>query len=121
MNLNACLDSIFELNQITILKLSWDGLSLEKVKSALRNQRGKKKGLKCLSMNGFAEDLDDNGLLEICAFLPDLEEWVGGSRSTITIEGVNEWWQICPHLVHVSIDGCSDEVIRELRRLCART
>jgi hypothetical protein len=96
-------------------------MSITMIKSSL-NQQGKKRRLKTLAMYGIERDIsdDDEDIVEICSYFPDLREWsVGGFGPTLTVDGVREWKRICPLLEKVRFqeDMLSEEVKEEFGRI----
>jgi hypothetical protein len=119
VNLDASLDAIFGLDQITNLYLNWNRMSLENIKSALRKQGGKK-GCEFLGLVGVDQEINDSDIMEICSYLPSLNEWfVFSPRSTLTIDGAREWKRICPNLEIVKFgrEGLPEEVKKVLQGL----
>jgi hypothetical protein len=62
VNLDACLDSIFGLDQVTTLYLVWEGMSLFKIKSALKKQGGKKI-LELIGLGRIDQEMNDADIL----------------------------------------------------------
>jgi hypothetical protein len=118
VNLDASLDAIFVLDQITTLYLLWKRMSLDKIKSSLRKQRGKKRWERVV-LGRVDQEVNDSDILEICSYLPSLQEWtVISPRSTLTVDGAKEWKRICPHLTSIDIgEGISEEVEEVLQGL----
>jgi hypothetical protein len=119
VNLDSCLDAIFRLEKITTLSLIWNRLSLDKIKSSLREQGGKKRW-ETLVLGPVDQKVNDSDILEICFYLPSLIEWtVASPRSTITVDGAREWKRICPDLeiVHFGSRGLPEEVKEVLQEL----
>jgi hypothetical protein len=119
VNLDSSLDAIFGQDQITTLILMWNQMSLDKIKSALKKQRGMKR-LEKILLSQVDQEINDDDILEICSFLPALNDWtVSSPRSTITIDGAREWKRICPNLETVQFSGgiLSDEVKEVLQGL----
>jgi hypothetical protein len=115
--LDACFDAIFKLDQITILSLVWNRMSLEKIKSTLRKQEVKKKW-EFVDLGDLDKEINDADILEICSYLPSLIEWtVSSPRSTLTIDGAREWKRICPNLETVLFFGGElPEEVKEMLR-----
>jgi hypothetical protein len=113
LNLDSCLDSIFGLDQITSLLLLWNRMSLDKIKSVLRKQGGKKRW-EIVCVGEVNQAINDSDILEICSYLPSLIEWsVFPPRSSLTVDGAREWKRICPNLENVHFAGgevLSDQV-----------
>jgi len=122
VNLDSCrLDAIFGLDQITILSLFLNRMSLDKIKSALNKQGGMKRWEK-LILAKIDQDMNEDDILGICSYLPSLREWaVTAPRSTLTIDGAREWKRICPDLESVYFgggeEGLSEEVEEVLQGL----
>jgi hypothetical protein len=113
VNLDSCLHSIFGLDQITTLCLSWCRMSIDGVKSALREQVTKNR-LEILVLGGIDREMNDADFLEICAFLPNLKQWnLLCPRSNLTIAGAREWKRICPHLEVVGAGGGFADEVKE--------
>jgi hypothetical protein len=118
VNLDSCLDIFFKLDHITNLVLFWNQMSLEKVKSSLRKQGGKKRW-EIVVLGRVDQELNDADILEICSYLPLLIYWsVLSPRSIITIDGAREWKRICPNLetVHFIGGGRLSEEVKEVLR-----
>jgi hypothetical protein len=119
-NLDASLDAIFGLDQISNLYLCWNQISLSKIKSALKKQGGMKRCEKML-LAQIDQVINDSDILEICSYLPSLLEWtVFSPSSTLTIDGAKEWKIICPNLDTVNFiggEGLPEEVKEVLRGL----
>jgi hypothetical protein len=76
-NLDYCLDFIFSLDQLAILSLNWNQISIEKIKSSL-NKQGPKKRLKSFDLPGLGSlgrAMNDVDIFEICLLLPELRKW----------------------------------------------
>jgi hypothetical protein len=120
VNLDACLEDFFGLDQITTLYLICFQISLEKIKFALRKQGGRKRWEE-VALARLDQEMNDSDILEICSSLPSLKEWsVICPKSTITIDGVRKWKRICPNLETVKFagrGGLSKEVKEVLRGL----
>jgi hypothetical protein len=120
VNLDSCFDSIFKLDQIITLFLVWEGISVDKIKSSLRKQGGKKRW-ETLVLGRVDQEMNDADILEICSYLTNLRRWsVVSPRTTITIDGAREWKRICPNLQTVIIErdeGLSEEVKKFLQGL----
>jgi hypothetical protein len=122
VNLYSCLDAFFALDQITNLVLFWKQISLEKVKSSLRKQGGKKRW-ETLVLARVDQDTNDADILEIYSYLPSLRHWslFVTLRATLTIDGAREWKRICPDLESVNFGrvggGLSEEVKEVMRGL----
>jgi hypothetical protein len=120
INLDSCLDIIFGLDQITTLFLIWNRMSLNKIKSALKKQGGKKRSEKMV-LGRVDQEMNDSDILEICSYLPSLREWVVDCpRTTLTVDGAREWKRICPNIKTVKFGvnrGLSEEVKEVLRGL----
>jgi hypothetical protein len=117
--LDACLDAIFGLNQITTLYLIWNRMSLDKIKSALKKRKGMKR-YDTVFLGYIDQEMNDADILEICSYLPSLNEWIViCHRSTISIDGAREWKRICPNLETVKFAGrgLSEEVKEALKGL----
>jgi hypothetical protein len=122
VNLNASLDDIFGLDQIINLNLSWNRMSLENIKSALRKQGGKKRW-EIVSLGQVHQEMNDSDIIEISSYLPSLIDWTGfPPRSTLTIDGAREWKRICPRLETLRFTGgrLSGEVKKVLQGLGVR-
>jgi hypothetical protein len=105
VNLDAGLDAICGLDQITTLYLLWEGMSLDKIKSSLRKQGGKKRWEKVVIAQ-IDQVMNDSDILKICSYLPSLREWsVLSPRSALTIDGARKWKRICPNLELVNFFG----------------
>jgi hypothetical protein len=119
VDLDSCLDVIVGLDHITYLSLYWNRISLDKIKTALRNQGGKKRW-EFVSFGVFERELNDDDILEVCYYLPSLREWtLFGTRFTITVEGAREWKRICPNLISIRglSGGLSEEVMEGFQGL----
>jgi hypothetical protein len=113
-NLDSCLGAIFGLDQISNLFLCWNRLSVDLVKSSLI-QQGTNKRLTKVYLTGIDRLLFDSDVLEICAFLPHLQEWLGFCPSSpLSTQGVRDWKRICPDLATVKLAGISEDVEEEL-------
>jgi hypothetical protein len=120
VNPDSCLDIIFGLDQITTLLLLWDRMSLDKIKSSLRKQRGKKRWER-VALGRVHQEVNDADVLEICSYLPSLRSWyLICQRFTLTVDGAREWKRICPNLETVKFvggGGLSEEVKEVLKGL----
>jgi hypothetical protein len=104
VNLDSCLDAIFGLDQIIRLYLGCKRMSLEKVKSVL-NRQGGKKTWRYVGLTQIDQKLNDSDILEICSYLPNLRQWIVFPRSPLTIDGAREWKRICPKLTSIDTGG----------------
>jgi hypothetical protein len=113
VNLDSCLDIIFGLDQITTLYLIWEGMSVDKIKFALKKQIVMNR-CEYFGLGRVDQEMNDHNILEICSYLSNLYYWVVISpRTTITIDGAREWKRICPNLQTVILErgeGLSEEV-----------
>jgi hypothetical protein len=97
----------------------WYRLSLYKIKSLLKKQRGKKLW-EDVTLGQLDRDVGDSDILEICSYLPSVKEWSVLSHSySLTIDGAREWKRICPNLETVNFGsrGLPEEVKEVLQEL----
>jgi hypothetical protein len=105
VNLDSCLDAIFGLEQITALCLIWNRISLDKIKSLMK--QGGMKRWEIVFLGPVEQEVNDSDILEICSYLPSLREWTlfVTRRATLTVDGAREWKRICPNLEIVHFIG----------------
>jgi hypothetical protein len=117
IDLNMCLDAIFNLNHLTTLFLADSGLNATAIKSTLYD-RGVMRGLEKVKLIAKVPFAD---ILALCEYLPDLKEWSsrGANAESISVGGVREWRRLCPRLVKVNfpIGGMVREVRMAFREL----
>jgi hypothetical protein len=121
-NLDILLDAIFSLDQLVIISLRWNRMSVEKIKSSMKRHGGTKRST-YFRLCGIDRAMNEVDILEICSFLPELEYWVV-KVSDLTVDGAKEWKRICPNLKSIELlfsgGGGSKEVKEELRGLGLR-